>query len=196
MKRTGDNMPSNKKPQISHCACYNTRKAARLLAQVYDRALEPSGLKNTQFATLAAVTGSDDRLTITELAARMGVDRTTLTRNLDLMARDGLVRIDAGADARSKRVALTADGSKALQTAIPLWQRVQSAITRSVDWDKLLGDIERRATAVGWDVRRVNPGSAIGKAGESVPDWVIDSLGLPGPELVILTPAGPKSFDP
>ena len=145
MKQTKGTMKRHGDVKFDECACYNTRKAARLLGQLYDRALEPSGLKNTQFATLAAIAGSDAEVTITGLATGMGVDRTTLTRNLSLMVRDGLVSIDAGADARSKLVVLTAEGGKALDTAVPLWQQVQSSITRSLDWDKLLGDIEKLA---------------------------------------------------
>ncbi len=132
---------------VSHCACYNTRRAARLLAQVYDRALEPSGLNNTQFSTLAAIDGAVEGLTITELATTMDVDRTTLTRNLTLMQRDGLVRIDPGRDARSKRVAATRSGKKALHAALPLWREVQEAITGTVDWGPLLGDLRKLADA-------------------------------------------------
>ncbi len=145
-------MSENESMKIGDCACYNTRKAARLLAQAYDRALEPSGLKNTQFSALATIFGADDGLTITEMAVRMSVDRTTLTRNLNVLVRNGLVRIDAGADARSKLVALTTTGRKALAVAIPLWEEVQSSITGSLaDWSKLqseittLGEIAREA---------------------------------------------------
>ena len=62
--------------------------------------------------------------------------------------------------------------------------------------ETLLKDIEQRAAAVGWDVRSISPGSAIGRRGEFVPEWMLDSLGVPGPDLVILSPVGPKSFDP
>ena len=128
------------------CACYNTRKAARLLGQAYDRALEPSGLNNTQFATLASIAGSEGSLTISELATKMGVDRTTLTRNLKLMARDGLVRIDAGTDARAKLVAVTEGGGAALSKALPLWQQVQKTVTGGVgDWSSLRSRIETLA---------------------------------------------------
>ncbi len=137
----------NASPDLGACACYNTRKAARLLAQAYDRALEPSGLNNTQFATLASISGSADGLTITELAAGMGVDRTTLTRNLKLMVREGLVRLDAGQDARVKLVAVTTAGREALETAIPLWQRIQGSITQELgDWPRLRADIEALAS--------------------------------------------------
>ncbi len=139
-------MRENEGMKIGDCACYNTRKAARLLAQAYDRALEPSGLKNTQFSALASISGSDEGLTITDLAIKMSVDRTTLTRNLNVLVRDGLVRIDAGADARSKLVALTGAGKKTLGKAIPLWEKVQSSITGSLtDWSKLQSEIETLA---------------------------------------------------
>ena len=62
--------------------------------------------------------------------------------------------------------------------------------------DTLLSAIEKRAAAVGWEVRSVSPGSALGRRGESVPEWMLDSLGAAGPQLVILSPVGVKSFDP
>lgn len=99
---------------FDECACYTTRRAARQLGQAYDRALRPSGLTNTQFSTLAVISLSEGSagidLTMSELAARIGVERTTLTRNLEVMRRDGLVRVMAGADARCKRIELTAKG--------------------------------------------------------------------------------------
>ena len=130
------------------CACYNTRKAARLLAQAYDRALEPSGLNNTKFSTLASIRGAEGGLTITELATRLDVDRTTLTRNLTLLSRDGLVHITSGGDARSKRIVLTAAGEDAVAAAAPHWRRVQRSITaRLGDWSRLQRQLARLATA-------------------------------------------------
>lgn len=86
-------------------------------------ALRPSGLTNTQFSTLAVISLSEGSagidLTMSELAARIGVERTTLTRNLEVMRRDGLVRVMAGADARCKRIELTAKGRAALQRRCP-----------------------------------------------------------------------------
>lgn len=116
-----------RKPDISECACFNIRKTARVIARAYDQALEPSGLKNTQFTALALI----DRLaplTISELAEIMEIERTTLTRNLRILARDGLVSIRKGADARSKRIGLTAEGKARVGAAMPLWERAQSGL--------------------------------------------------------------------
>ncbi len=111
------------------CACFNTRKTARVLGQVYDRALEPSGLKNTQFTALA-VADAYDGISITELSKAMAIERTTLTRNLKVLERDGLVKVGPGADGRSKTVRLTAKGKRRLEAALPLWKQAHERMLR------------------------------------------------------------------
>lgn len=111
------------------CACFNTRKTARVLGQVYDRALEPSGLKNTQFTALA-MADAYDGISITDLSKAMEIERTTLTRNLRLLERDGLVKVGPGADGRSKTVVLTAKGKRSLQAALPLWKQAHGRMLR------------------------------------------------------------------
>ncbi|MEE8273100.1 MAG: MarR family transcriptional regulator, partial [Alphaproteobacteria bacterium] len=63
------------------CTCFNLRKAARAVTQLYDAALGPSGLRATQFSLIAAL-GVRGAPTISQLAKAMVMDRTTLTRNL------------------------------------------------------------------------------------------------------------------
>jgi DNA-binding MarR family transcriptional regulator len=118
-----------KQPDPMDCACFNTRKVARLLGQVYDRALEPSGLKNTQFTALS-VAARQGPLSITELSRSMEIERTTLTRNLQVLERDGLVKLGAGVDGRSKTVIVTPKGRRRLQAALPLWADAQKHVVR------------------------------------------------------------------
>lgn len=126
------------------CVCFNTRKTARLLAQMYDRALEPSGLKNTQFTALAIANRSGP-ISITELSRTMDVERTTLTRNLQLLQRDGLVKLGAGADARSKTVIVTGKGRNRIREAQPLWEAAQEEVLRVFGrkrWKSLRGELD------------------------------------------------------
>ena len=118
-----------KAPSPLDCACFNTRKTARVLGQVYDRALEPSGLKNTQFTALA-VADAYDGISITDLSKAMEIERTTLTRNLKVLERDGLVKVGPGADGRSKTVILTAKGKRRLDAALPLWKQAHERMLR------------------------------------------------------------------
>ena len=109
------------------CACYNIRKAARLVTQLYDAILAPSGLPGTQFVLLAAI-GRAGVAPMTRLAQVMGMDRTTLTRNLKLLEDQGLIEMDAGLDRRTRMVRLTEQGRQAIQAAIPFWKQAQATV--------------------------------------------------------------------
>lgn len=115
--------------QYDACACFNIKRTARVVAQAYEKAMESTGLTNTQFSALAVLSMAAP-ITITELSRVMETERTTLTRNLKLLVRDGLVAIEPGADPRSKLVQLTAEGRARLKAATPLWQETQAAVLR------------------------------------------------------------------
>jgi len=132
------------------CACFNTRKVARLLGQVYDRALEPSGLRNTQFTALALVK-THAPISITKLSEQMGIERTTLTRNLQVLTRDGLVKLGADVDGRSKTVALTPKGKRRLEAALPLWEKAQGHVLRvfgTTRWKALREELDAMQASV------------------------------------------------
>jgi DNA-binding MarR family transcriptional regulator len=107
------------------CVCFNLRKAARAVTQVYDAQLKPSGLKATQLSLLA-VLASAGPITVKQLAERLVMDRTTLTRNLKPLERDGLIRSSAGEDRRTRSLVLTRKGQAALLRALPLWEEAQT----------------------------------------------------------------------
>lgn len=106
------------------CTCFNLRRAARVVTQLFDEALRPSGLRSTQFSILAVVNtvGSS---TINELARALVMDRTTLARNLKPLDKQGLVEVVSGKDLRTRQVTLTAKGRKVLARALPLWEQAQ-----------------------------------------------------------------------
>lgn len=122
-----------KKPlSVFDCLCHNLRKTSRLLTQYYDEALKESGLRITQFTLMAAVREMGEA-TYVPLAEFLGMDRTTLSRNVDLLVRDGLVEVHAGLlDKRQSVVRLTAKGSEALELAWPLWESAQRKATKQI----------------------------------------------------------------
>ena len=73
------------------CTCGELRKAARAVTMLYDDAVKSSGLQSTQFSLLQVISKSDS-IRISDLAAKMGTDRTTLTRNLAILEREGLIK--------------------------------------------------------------------------------------------------------
>jgi len=111
--------------QIRDCLCLHSRRTARLVTQFYDDALRPSGLRITQFLLLAAIQEAQP-IAHKPLADILGMDRTTLTRNLAILDRDGLAVIAAGTDdKRESHTRLTAAGRQAVQRAMPYWQQAQ-----------------------------------------------------------------------
>jgi DNA-binding MarR family transcriptional regulator len=114
---------------VKLCMCYNLRKTSRAITQFYDKMLEPSGLAITQFGLLVAISISKSP-TITKLANEMIIDRTTLTRNLNILQQKGLVRItELGNDKRRKNIVLTSKGEELLSKALPLWEKAQRSVT-------------------------------------------------------------------
>ena len=109
------------------CVCTSIRQAAQAVTEIYDRALEPSGLKITMFRVLRRAAEAVEP-TISELAEIVGLDRSSLGRNLKVLERDGLVTLAGGRYQRSKVVQLTSEGRAALAAAMPLWRRVQKQI--------------------------------------------------------------------
>lgn len=128
------------------CVCATLRMVTRAVTQLYDEALRPSGLRATQFGVLAAIAGRG-RANLTELEAALAIDQTTLTRNLSLLERDGLLERAPHPDRRVKTLRLAPKGLRALTIARPLWARAQATVLRELG-TKAWADAERRLLKV------------------------------------------------
>jgi DNA-binding MarR family transcriptional regulator len=144
------------------CACANLRKAARAVTQVFDEALAPSGLRATQFTLLVTnrLTGES---TINDLAEKMAMDRTTLSRNLKPLVRSGLLEVRPGEDSRTRLVRVTPAGERSLEEAYPLWQQAQRETVGALGeerYDALLGDVAQAVSLAAKDPRETRSGAA------------------------------------
>lgn len=134
----------------STCACFTIRKAARAVTQLFDEVLQPSGLRITQFSLLVALARAESAR-ITSLGDWLALDRTTLTRNLKPLQRQGLIEIATGEDRRARIVRLTERGRQALAKAMPLWERAQSRVVKTLGagrWDALQQSLSATARIV------------------------------------------------
>lgn len=120
-------MTSANKP-VGRCTCLAIRTASRHLAQAYDQALAPTGLRTGQFAVLRALLRTRGG-SVQHLAEIMQLDRTTMGRTLRPLERDGLVSISIDpADRRSRLVMITEAGRARLEAAEPLWHEAQERL--------------------------------------------------------------------
>ncbi|HEX6978424.1 MAG TPA: MarR family winged helix-turn-helix transcriptional regulator [Alphaproteobacteria bacterium] len=121
-----------------NCACLKVRMAARAVTRAYDLALKPVDLKVTQFSLLVAASARGP-VSITALAEMLGMDRTTLTRNLGPLTRRGLVELGPEGYRRTRDVTITPQGRAVLKQAIPRWESVQEELRRKLGREKWTG---------------------------------------------------------
>ena len=121
--------------QLLSCKCFKMRKASRVVTQFYDKKLKPSGIRITQFTILTLIATSENR-TLISLANELLMDRTTLTRGLNILLKEELIEQIKSEDSRKKIMRLTKKGQIVLDKAIPLWLEAEHQI---LDESKKLG---------------------------------------------------------
>jgi DNA-binding MarR family transcriptional regulator len=109
------------------CLCLASRRASRAITRAFDRRLRSCGIRSTQFSILVTLMERGPT-TIGDLAEALGIERTTLTRNLRVVEDRGWVKISVGdLDGRSRVVMATRKGRTAVATALPSWREAQDA---------------------------------------------------------------------
>lgn len=108
------------------CRCLNAQRTARRIARLYDQALRPVAVTSGQFSILAAL-NQPDLVPLAKLASALGLERTTLTRNLRALENRGLVSTERNeTDRRLRFLRLTKAGREKLAAAMPHWRMAQS----------------------------------------------------------------------
>jgi DNA-binding MarR family transcriptional regulator len=124
------------------CLCFQLRRAARLVTEVYDDEVGLAGLSIAQFALLARLERLGEA-TQTEVAEHLTLDPTTLTRTLTPLVAKGFITKDRGAaDGRARYLQLTAEGMARLRAARPQWRAAQEKLKKALGdntWRSLHG---------------------------------------------------------
>jgi DNA-binding MarR family transcriptional regulator len=140
---------------FSTCLVFNTRMAARAVTRRYDGFLRPYGVTSAQFSLLGGIRRGEGR-TISELAEENGIDRTSLTRNIDRLERMGLIVSRPAHKGNARICDLTAKGEALVDALVPVWLRAQKEVrdmlspddfSTTLDVLKRLSRIERRGAA-------------------------------------------------
>jgi len=108
---------------------------SRIITQMYDEALKPSGLRSTQLPVLVTLV-SVGSMTVNDLADDLVMDRTSLSRLLRPLVTRGLVKMTPGEDRRTRELSITPRGREAVATAIPMWDRVQGEVLGRLGQDR------------------------------------------------------------
>jgi DNA-binding MarR family transcriptional regulator len=118
---------------VRDCLCLHTRRGSRRITQFYDAMMRDSGLRVTQFLLLEAVRQMQPAGQ-QPLADLLGMERTTLTRNLALLEREGLATVEKDAnDRRENHIRLTRKGLAVIRRATPFWEKAQMKASENLD---------------------------------------------------------------
>ncbi|HXN53929.1 MAG TPA: MarR family winged helix-turn-helix transcriptional regulator [Candidatus Acidoferrum sp.] len=129
------------------CVSFNFRRAARAVTRLYDQAFEPFGIRSTQFSILVGVAKTQPT-SISALGDLLVIDRTTLTRSLRLLKKQGLLSISERSTKRQRFLTLTPRGERTLAASLPVWRGAQDRFVESVGadyWTNFRNDLEKLA---------------------------------------------------
>lgn len=129
-KQSSKTLRRDAETAVQSCFAWTTRLAARRITQYFETALKGAGLGTAQFGLLILIAAADDD-TLGALAVRAGLDPSTLSRNLRLLEKDGLVEIAFTAqDERRRVVWLTEAGARRLEAALLLWRQANDQLAQ------------------------------------------------------------------
>lgn len=125
------------------CTLLRLQNAARVVAQLYAGYYDQLDVTAAQFGTLVYLY-RDGVHSVGTLAEAVHTDQTTLTRNLRLLEKRGLIAQTVAADDRRRRdVRLTPIGTRLVQKALVQWQQAQAALTEKIGRSQTV-DLNRR----------------------------------------------------
>ncbi|HEV2394010.1 MAG TPA: MarR family winged helix-turn-helix transcriptional regulator [Verrucomicrobiae bacterium] len=135
---------------MENCVCFNLRWVARVVTKFFDAELRRHGIRPTQTPILSALAAKSG-WSMDQLSDWLGMERTTLVRNLRPLERDGLVELSGTGRGGKVSLSLTAKGKKELAEAMPAWRAAQQAAVKTLGaerWSAILTDLERAALAL------------------------------------------------
>jgi DNA-binding MarR family transcriptional regulator len=109
---------------VSDCLAVRVRLIGRTVTAVYDGALDGHGLTIAQLNLLAAL-GKAGPCPPSMLGEVLQLERSTVSRNLNLLLRHGWIEA-VSSDAKGIReVALTREGRAKIESVMPQWRKAQ-----------------------------------------------------------------------
>jgi DNA-binding MarR family transcriptional regulator len=135
---------------MENCVCFNLRSVSRVVTQFFDAEIRRYGIRPTQRTILMALS-AEESWTMAALSDWLGMDRTTLVRNLHPLQRDGMVQSVGGGRGSRVELSITAKGRKKIKESLPAWRSAQSAALKTLGqqrWSAILSDLETAALAL------------------------------------------------
>jgi len=111
----------------SRCLFMRVRQLDRIISRIFSDALRDSPLPGPQL-TLAVAIALREEATPQQLAADLGIEKSSLSRNLDQLEKSGILVSHLSDGGRRMAVSLTDAGHRALLDVWPKWEAAQSLV--------------------------------------------------------------------
>ena len=129
------------------CGSFNLRRTARAVTRFYDLAFQDCRIRSTQFTILVSI-AKKKPISIGALADLLVIDRTTLTRSLRLLKKEGLVAVSERSTMRQRFLTLTPQGEQMLERSLPYWRKAQERFVQALGldhWTNFRNELEKLA---------------------------------------------------
>ena len=135
----------------SSCLCLQTRRADRILTQLYDSFIKPTGLKSTQYGLLRCINNLHHPC-LADISATMCMDQTTVSRNIAKLEKGGFISTSpAASDPRKTDIIITQYGREKMKDAEMAWEKAQQTVKRQMgkdDFEQLYSLLNKIAEVV------------------------------------------------
>jgi DNA-binding MarR family transcriptional regulator len=132
---------------VENCVCFNLRRVTRAVTQFYDAEMRRHAIRPTQGSILSSLQARDS-WNMAELSDWLGMERTTLVRNLRPLQRDGFVKAVGGGRGNRVELMITTKGRKQIEKLTPAWKSAQSGMVKTLGekrWSAILSDLQTAA---------------------------------------------------
>ncbi len=130
----------------SECIAVRIRLLNRTVTHIFDEALRPLGVKVSQLNVLMVV-AKHAPISAGEVARRLNMEKSTLSRNVERMRTHGWLKVSVGDPGRKQVLELAAPGRKLIEKSLPFWKKAQ-AQTEAVLGQRGARAIHRAADSV------------------------------------------------
>lgn len=128
---------------VENCTCFNIRRVSRVITQFFDAEVRRLGMRPTQTPILRALQAKNG-WSMAELSEWLGMERTTLLRNLRPLQRDGLVRAKGAGRGGHVELQITPKGRAAIAKTLPAWRSAQEKVVATLGkerWSAIISDL-------------------------------------------------------
>ena len=135
---------------MENCLCFNLRRASRAVTQFFNAELRRHGIRGTQTTILASLAAKAG-WSMEELSEWLGMERTTLVRNLRPLKRAGWVNTAGGGRGSRVTLSITPKGRAEFEHFLPAWRSAQRAAVKTLGeerWSSMLNDLGRATSAL------------------------------------------------